>query len=152
MAEYIEREKAIELIERYGGDIAVREIKRLPAADVRPERRGHWIICSDGYYPYCSECTKEPPGKEMTDYCPNCGAKMKRTVSRMADWIEVEAQKPPENKVVKTKIDDEKGIRNETELIYSHGLWWFPDWSMYVYYTPTHWRVLNDVEDGDGNG
>ncbi len=76
MAEYIEREKAIGLIERYGGDIAVREIKRLPTADVRPERHGHWIISCDGYYPYCSECTKEPQGRVMTDWCPNCGAKM----------------------------------------------------------------------------
>ncbi len=76
MAEYIGRAKAIELIERYDKDTAIREIKRLPAADVRPERHGRWIICSDGYYPYCSECTREPQGKEMTDYCPNCGAKM----------------------------------------------------------------------------
>ena len=33
-----------------------------------------WIICNDGYYPYCSECHYEP--KEITPFCPNCGAKM----------------------------------------------------------------------------
>ena len=38
---------------------------------------GQWIICSDGYYPYCSICGEEPPGREMTDYCPRCGAYMK---------------------------------------------------------------------------
>lgn len=37
---------------------------------------GCWIINSDGYYPQCSECLKEPQGRIMTDYCPNCGAKM----------------------------------------------------------------------------
>lgn len=53
-------------------------IKALKITDIRPERHGHWIICSDGYYPYCSECTKEPLGRKMTDYCPNCGAKMNK--------------------------------------------------------------------------
>lgn len=33
-------------------------------------------ICCDGYYPYCSTCHKEPKGREMTKYCPNCGAEM----------------------------------------------------------------------------
>lgn len=37
---------------------------------------GHWIICSDGYYPYCSECNKEPRDGERTKQCPNCGAIM----------------------------------------------------------------------------
>lgn len=36
----------------------------------------HWVIVSDGWYPVCSECWEEPPGREMTRYCPNCGAKM----------------------------------------------------------------------------
>lgn len=36
----------------------------------------HWEICCDGYYPYCSRCKQEPQGREMTKYCPNCGAKM----------------------------------------------------------------------------
>ena len=36
----------------------------------------HWDISCDGYYPYCSACRKEPPGREMTAYCPCCGAKM----------------------------------------------------------------------------
>lgn len=37
----------------------------------------HWIISSDGYYPYCSECKSEPKNGEMTDFCPNCGADMR---------------------------------------------------------------------------
>lgn len=40
------------------------------------KNKPHWIICSDGYYPYCSECHYEP--KKMTPYCPNCGAKMEK--------------------------------------------------------------------------
>ena len=28
------------------------------------------------------------------------------------------------------------------ELIYDMGLWWLPDKSMYVYFTPTYWRPV----------
>lgn len=41
-------------------------------ADVK--KIGKWLINSDGYYPYCSQCKYEP--KEMTRYCPNCGVEM----------------------------------------------------------------------------
>lgn len=55
-------------------------------------------------------------------------------------WREVKKEKPPEGVVVDTKVDDEKGERNNQKLLYSHNLWWFPNMEMYVYYTPTHWR------------
>lgn len=52
------------------------EIKSLlQSADVAPVVHAKWIICSDGYYPYCSNCRKEPKGG-MSNYCPYCGAKM----------------------------------------------------------------------------
>lgn len=51
-------------------------IDSAPTIDAEPVRHGHWVICSDGYYPYCSKCKQEPGGKNMTNYCPNCGAKM----------------------------------------------------------------------------
>lgn len=37
---------------------------------------GKWLINCDGYYPYCSVCQSEPESRNMTKYCPNCGAKM----------------------------------------------------------------------------
>ncbi|QNH21194.1 hypothetical protein HEP73_02106 [Xanthomonas sp. GW] len=46
----------------------------------------------------------------------------------------------PEGVTVATKIDDQHGPRNEQPLKRRGNLWWFPDDSMYVYYTPTHWR------------
>ena len=50
-------------------------IKHMPS--VTPKQKiGEWRINSDGYYPYCSECKEEPKNREMTKYCPNCGAKM----------------------------------------------------------------------------
>ena len=42
---------------------------------------GVWIISSDGYYPYCSECGFEPEwtGEDnRTPECPNCGARMRK--------------------------------------------------------------------------
>ena len=45
---------------------------------VQPERKpGHWLINSDGYYPYFSECKSEPKSGDMTDFCPSCGADMR---------------------------------------------------------------------------
>ena len=39
-------------------------------------KRGKWIICSDGYYPYCSECHHEPKDGIMGPVCPGCGIEM----------------------------------------------------------------------------
>lgn len=47
---------------------------------------------------------------------------------------------PPDDTPVETKIDDAKGVRNVCKLLRHSRLWWFTDMSMYVYYSPTHWR------------
>lgn len=52
------------------------DVRALPPAQPEP-KKGKWIINSDGYYPYCSECRKEPKNGDMTDFCPNCGADMR---------------------------------------------------------------------------
>ena len=59
----------------------------------------------------------------------------------MDDWRPAETA--PENEVVMTKLDDQHGPRNEQPLKRIGRLWFFPDASMYVYYTPTHWRSLS---------
>lgn len=62
----------------------------------------------------------------------------------MSEWQTIDTA--PLDVVVDTKIDDGHGPRNEQPLIQlrrspeSRPLWFFPDRSMYVYYTPTHWR------------
>lgn len=50
-------------------------IDNFPTADVAPVRHGHWIECNYGLTFECSEC-KYPTEYNLTDYCPNCGAKM----------------------------------------------------------------------------
>jgi hypothetical protein len=60
------------------------------------------------------------------------------------NWIIIDPKNPetwpPENVVVDTKIDDGNGCRNEQRLKRDRNLFFFPDDSMYVYYTPTHWK------------
>lgn len=55
-------------------------------------------------------------------------------------WNRTSDRLPPEGVVVHTKIDDERGCRNEQRLKLIGNMWFFPDGSMYVYYTPTHWK------------
>lgn len=56
----------------------------------------------------------------------------------MREWNTTD--KAPLNEVVETKIDDERGERNHSLLKRQGRLWFVPDGSTYVYYTPTHWR------------
>ena len=46
-----------------------------PTIETREVVHAKWNISCDGYYPYCSNCKNEPQGREMTAWCPNCGAK-----------------------------------------------------------------------------
>ena len=102
MAEYIEREKAIDRIKPhvkpttvYGEgymqaiEHAVDILELIPAADVQPVKRGHWIDMGD--HEQCSECKatrlkefQSYYGKvsrwEKTNFCPNCGADMREEV------------------------------------------------------------------------
>lgn len=60
----------------------------------------------------------------------------------MSEWISIKDRPPENGVVVRTKIDDENGVRNETNLIRYGSLWLLADMSMYVYYAPTHWMPL----------
>ena len=84
MAEYIERELAIEALSRGEGcgNVCRRAIERILAADVAPVRHGRWI--NKGEYAVCMECGGRSgtqydgvePIPLMTQFCPNCGPKM----------------------------------------------------------------------------
>lgn len=55
-------------------------------------------------------------------------------------WQQTRHSLPLEGALVETKIDDERGVRNEAELFRQGLLWFVADGAMYVYYAPTHWR------------
>lgn len=58
-----------------------------------------------------------------------------------AEWTACSKRLPEDGLIVETKIDDFNGVRNVQELKRGGNLWFFPDGSAYVYYTPTHWRA-----------
>ncbi|WP_250512653.1 hypothetical protein [Caballeronia sp. INDeC2] len=65
----------------------------------------------------------------------------------MSEWQPIETA--PEGEDVMTKIDDSFGPRNEQSLKRRGHLWWCPDDSMYVYYTPTHWKPMQTAQSGE---
>ena len=60
----------------------------------------------------------------------------------MADWHTIESA--PAEQLVWTKIHDADGERNVAKLYREGRLWFLPDKSMYVYYTPTHWSANHE--------
>lgn len=92
MSDYISREAAVKIAQKYGlangsvlgrrtglADCIAIEIEGLPAADVRPVRHGRWGNKKGGFFEFaaCSLCGEEAPTAGITpNYCPNCGAKM----------------------------------------------------------------------------
>lgn len=57
-----------------------------------------------------------------------------------SSWTPIVDALPPEGEVVETIKSDHEGTRNQQPLKRNGGLWFLPDDSMYVYYTPSHWR------------
>jgi len=98
MAEYIDKDR-LRLIKTkecaghtieyaMGWKACVEWVKSLPAADVRPVVRGHYVGEYDGYADgnpvydmwYCSECGccfEDWDEKPTYNFCPNCGADMR---------------------------------------------------------------------------
>ena len=89
MAEYIEREAAIRALLNdapeqvgYSREDAADCIRYIDAADVAPVRHGKWnrpyISGTKRRNPYCfcTWCGQPVKPKKVTNYCPNCGAKM----------------------------------------------------------------------------
>ena len=93
MAEYIEREKTVELLRSLGNREYRKEkgtiqdaIKMIsyqeytPAANVAPVIHGRWLRADD--FVICSQCEAEMNQKNslgvdnFKNYCPNCGARM----------------------------------------------------------------------------
>ena len=79
MAEYIEREAAINCCTFGRTSLGlISELRRIPAADVRPVVRGRWIRPTrvpDSMLYECSVCGFDT-GAYTFNFCPNCGAMM----------------------------------------------------------------------------
>ena len=83
MAEYIEREAAVESFMSEFPDAHyprwyAEKLKELPTADVAEVRHGEWIKYPHNSGIYCSRCRHKRRYKDANDnYCPNCGADMR---------------------------------------------------------------------------
>ena len=85
MNDYIKREDALNALREYPVTKLKTAIRRLPSADVAPVRYGLWyadedsrIVCSECKHgaPYMYKISDKLVMQELTDYCPNCGARM----------------------------------------------------------------------------
>lgn len=87
MAEYIEREQALDVInladfiaDEHGlllyADSVQASLLDIPSADVVPVEHGHWIVQRGNYNEEfeCSVCRHI--SKDGGNYCGNCGARM----------------------------------------------------------------------------
>ena len=85
MAEYIEREQALDVInladfiaDEHGlllyADSVQACLLDIPTADVQPVVHGHWRKMNYDLGYECSECGWE--ASNPWDFCPNCGARM----------------------------------------------------------------------------
>ena len=86
MAEYIEREAAIRVVNEQSSFTMTRSglidsISKLPAADVAPVRHGWWIYDKKAQRPYCSVCKGYFYGATNSpmSYCPTAARR----------WMEV---------------------------------------------------------------
>lgn len=85
MAEYIERQKVIDITAETGALETQRRVQEIPAADVVEVVHGKWIH-DENYVDWaeqykCSVCnghalTDGDYRHKLSNYCPNCGAKM----------------------------------------------------------------------------
>lgn len=58
-------------------------------------------------------------------------------------WIDVDDELPEESVVVETLAPEDPSYLYKTTLKRVGNLWLFPNGSVYVMYTPTHWRPLS---------
>lgn len=76
MAEYIDREAAISILNTAGfwdnedREVAIACVEQTTAADVAPVKHGKW------FGTVCSNCGARARFYHDCDYCPNCGARM----------------------------------------------------------------------------
>lgn len=81
MADLIDREAAIKALSHGEGcgNICSRAIRRIPAVDAVPVRRGRWERqeLAPSSCLFCSECGF-PKKRGAWNFCPNCGADMRK--------------------------------------------------------------------------
>jgi len=80
MAEYIERQKVIDITAETGALETQRRVQEIPAADVVKVVHAKWVNINGTQAHYCNQCGMDfdlfAYCKDKFLYCPYCGAKM----------------------------------------------------------------------------
>ena len=84
MTDYIPREAVLDFVEPDARPFLAERIKSIPAADVRPVKRGEWKdamqSCNDSPHVKCSVCGEYYWRYfKKFNFCPNCGAVMEES-------------------------------------------------------------------------
>lgn len=66
----------------------------------------------------------------------------------MGEWTRTADEEPPDGAVVETLSSNGQ----QQQLKRQGRLWFFPDGSMYVYYTPEYWRPAQERGPDTGGG
>ena len=86
-----------------------------------------WEINCDGYYPYCPKCKYEPGNRNLTHFCPNCGADLRGDKSKnriplsKAEFCKV-LDSLRRNKEFLDELNNVLSKIDEDNFIYSTGL------------------------------
>ncbi len=82
MTRYIDADKLngyeFGLISTKAQNLFHKTINNAPTEDVKPIVRGEWVC---GYYdiiPHCSNCESEWTNSKYMNFCPTCGANMRK--------------------------------------------------------------------------
>lgn len=72
---------AYELIYQNAVDVAIEacQVAAMATKQIGKNGQARWLVSSDGYYPYCSNCGARPA--TMTKYCAECGCEMRKEVN-----------------------------------------------------------------------
>ena len=93
MADYIDKQAFLDYMKRTDRYFNVKfDIENFPNTDVAPIRHGRWIekgeyaVCTEGGVRSGTQYDGVEPIPLMTQFCPNCGAKMDEKEDKHEDY------------------------------------------------------------------
>lgn len=86
MTNYVDKNSVLKLFEDvhpldWNATAYVHMIKLLPTADVKPIVRGEWLCDYEDILPHCSKCESRWTNSKNMNFCPTCGADMRKEQS-----------------------------------------------------------------------
>ena len=89
----------------------------------------------------CRACGNSNKWCSVYTGCPLNKGKEHNLKTEIRDWKSPKYETPPDGVVVNTMNSGGQ----VSQLKVMRGLWFVPDGSMYVYYTPTFWQTIEEA-------